>query len=52
MRGNLFPHLGELLLWHRLNQLVVKLQNSLEVVQSILTGNCIFKKNHTHTHTS
>ena len=40
MFRSLFPHLGELLLWHRLDQLVVKLKNSLEVVENILTGNC------------
>lgn len=38
------PHLGELLLWHRRDQLVVKLKNSLEVVENILTGNCIKDK--------
>lgn len=41
MHRSLLPHLGELLLRHRLDQLVVKLKNSLEVVKNILTGNCI-----------
>lgn len=34
------PHLCELLLRQRLDQLVVKLKNCLEVVENILTGHC------------
>lgn len=41
MKRGLLPHLCELLLWHRLGQLVVELENSLEVVKNILTGNCV-----------
>lgn len=52
MYGSLPPHLGELLLWHRLDQLVVKLKNSLEVVENILTGNCMRTQAHVSSHTS
>lgn len=40
------PYLGELLLRHRLDQLVVELENSLEVVENILTGNCTKTQSH------
>lgn len=40
------PHLCELLLRHRLDQLVVKVENSLEVVEHVLTGNCAVTHGH------
>lgn len=40
------PHLGELLLRHRLDQLVVKVENSLEVVEHVLAGNYVGTQGH------
>lgn len=44
------PHLGELLLWQRLNHLAVELENISEVVENVLTGNCMKRLEQLYKH--